>query len=123
MGKTGRQKDAEQKNGASAEALAGLRGTKNTLPEENNGDPTLQDVLQAITASGKALEGKTDALASDFTVLRDDHRHLAERLATTDKQIKELLPEVKDTTKVAQQMEKRIRNLELRAEDTEIIFE
>ncbi|KAJ1118701.1 hypothetical protein NDU88_006889 [Pleurodeles waltl] len=54
-GKTGRKKDAEQKNGASADTMAGPRGTKNTLPEEKNRDPTLQDVLLAITASREAL--------------------------------------------------------------------
>ncbi|KAJ1100907.1 hypothetical protein NDU88_005982 [Pleurodeles waltl] len=33
--------------------------------------------------------------------------------------MEDLRPEVKDTAKMAQQMEKRIRDLELRAEDTE----
>ncbi|KAJ1155861.1 hypothetical protein NDU88_008586 [Pleurodeles waltl] len=68
-------------------------GPKNTSPEEKSGDPMLQDVLRAITAARVALEGKIDALATDLTVLRDDHRRLAEKVATTDRQLKELLPE------------------------------
>ncbi|KAJ1191009.1 hypothetical protein NDU88_000326 [Pleurodeles waltl] len=88
--------------------MADLRGTQNASPEEKCGDPTLQDVLQAVTASRGALEGKIDALATDLTVLRDDHRRLAEKVATADRQMEELWPEFKDTTKMAQQMEKRI---------------
>ncbi|KAJ1193654.1 hypothetical protein NDU88_002950 [Pleurodeles waltl] len=106
MGKTGQKRDVEQKSGTVAEEMADLRGTQNTSPEGKCGDPTLQDMLQAITASHVALEGKIDALATDLTVLRDDHHRLAEKVATTDRQMEELLPEGKDTTKMAQQMEK-----------------
>ncbi|KAJ1092732.1 hypothetical protein NDU88_005842 [Pleurodeles waltl] len=88
-------------------------------PVERGGDPTLQDVLLAISAFRVALEGKIDARASDFTVLRDDHRRQAEKVTATDKKLEELHPEIKDNTKTTQQMEKRIRALELRAEDTE----
>ncbi|KAJ1105514.1 hypothetical protein NDU88_002920 [Pleurodeles waltl] len=76
-------------------------GPKNISPEEQSRDPTLQDELRAITA----LEGKIDALATDLTFLRDDHRR-AKKVATTDRQLKELLPEVKDTTTKTQQLEK-----------------
>ncbi|KAJ1217069.1 hypothetical protein NDU88_004664 [Pleurodeles waltl] len=93
MGKVGRRRDMEQKSGSSAEAQADPPDPRNDASREGRDDPTLQDVLQAIMASCVALEGKIDALASDLTVLRDDHRHLAEKVSTTDKQLKELLPE------------------------------
>ncbi|KAJ1121997.1 hypothetical protein NDU88_000503 [Pleurodeles waltl] len=99
--------------------MADRPGPKNTSPEEMSWDPTLQDILLAITASQVVLEGKIDALATDLMVRRDDYRRLAEKVATTDRQLKELLPEVKDTTTTARQMEKQIRDLELRAEDAE----
>ncbi|KAJ1163350.1 hypothetical protein NDU88_003809 [Pleurodeles waltl] len=83
--------------------------------EKEKEDPPLQDVLQAMTASRVALEGKIDALATDLTVLRDDHFPLAEKVNTMDKQLEELRPEIKDNTKLTHQMEKRIRELELRA--------
>ncbi|KAJ1203447.1 hypothetical protein NDU88_007233 [Pleurodeles waltl] len=88
-------------------------GSKNTSPEEQSGNPMLQDVLRAITTSRVALEGTIDALATDPTVLRDDHRRSAEKVTTTDMQLKELLPDVNDTTAKTQQMEKQIHDLEL----------
>ncbi|KAJ1170946.1 hypothetical protein NDU88_002817 [Pleurodeles waltl] len=106
MGRTGRKRDVEQRSGTCAEEMTDRVGPKNTSPEEQEGDPMQQDVLRAITASRVALEGKIDALATELTVLRDDHRRLAEKIATTDRQLKELLPEVKDTTTKTQQMEK-----------------
>ncbi|KAJ1148725.1 hypothetical protein NDU88_001553 [Pleurodeles waltl] len=77
-------------------------------------EPTLQDVMQAITASRTALEEKIDSLALDFSVLRDDHRRLAERMTFAEKQMKELGPEIQGTSKILRQMEKRIKDLELR---------
>ncbi|KAJ1190971.1 hypothetical protein NDU88_000288 [Pleurodeles waltl] len=82
-------------------------------------EPTLQDVMQAITASRTALEEKIDSLASDFSVLRDDHRRLAERVTSAEKQLKELGPEIEGASKISRQMEKIIKDLELRAEDAE----
>ncbi|KAJ1155696.1 hypothetical protein NDU88_008425 [Pleurodeles waltl] len=79
MGKVGRRRDMEQKGGPSVEALADPPDPRNGASGEGRGVPTLQDVLQAITASRVALEGKIDALATDLTVLRDDHRRLAEK--------------------------------------------
>ncbi|KAJ1110478.1 hypothetical protein NDU88_007829 [Pleurodeles waltl] len=108
MGRTGRKRDTEQRSGTYAEEMVDQLGTKNTSPEEKSRDLMLQDVLQAITASRVALEGKIDTLATDLTVLGDDHCRLAEKVATTDRQLKELLPEVKGTTTTAQQTEKQI---------------
>ncbi|KAJ1143185.1 hypothetical protein NDU88_009496 [Pleurodeles waltl] len=50
---------------------------------------------------------------------RDDHRHLAERVTSAEKQLKELGPELQGASKTLRQMEKRIKDLELRAEDAE----
>ncbi|KAJ1139587.1 hypothetical protein NDU88_005956 [Pleurodeles waltl] len=102
MGEVGRRKDIKQKEGTTAETMADLGGTKSTHPVEKTGDPTLQGVLQAITVSREALEGKLDALATDLTILRDDHCRLAEKVYTTEKQVKEFLPEIKDTSKITQ---------------------
>ncbi|KAJ1144598.1 hypothetical protein NDU88_010896 [Pleurodeles waltl] len=98
MGKVGRRRDMEQKGGSSTEAQADPSDPRNGASGEGGDDPTLQDVLQAITASRVALEGKIDALATDLTVLRDDHRRLAEKVSTTDRQLKELLPEKQRAT-------------------------
>ncbi|KAJ1108496.1 hypothetical protein NDU88_005872 [Pleurodeles waltl] len=64
MGKVGRRRDVELKGGPSAEALAAPLESGNVSPGEGRGDPTLQDILQAITACRMALEGKINALAS-----------------------------------------------------------
>ncbi|KAJ1136989.1 hypothetical protein NDU88_003402 [Pleurodeles waltl] len=85
MGKVGRRRDMEQKGGPLAEALADPPDPRTS--GEGRGDPTLQDVLQAITASCVTWEGKIDALATDLTVLRDDHRRLAKKVSTTDRQL------------------------------------
>ncbi|KAJ1097484.1 hypothetical protein NDU88_002602 [Pleurodeles waltl] len=119
MGRSGQKRDVEPRSGTHAEEMVDRPGPKSTSPEEKRGDPMLQDVVRAATASRVALEGKIYALVTDLTVLRDNHRRLAEKVATTDRQLKELLPEVKDDTTKAQQMEKQIRGLELRAEDAE----
>ncbi|KAJ1101453.1 hypothetical protein NDU88_006521 [Pleurodeles waltl] len=101
MGKVGCRRDMEQKSGSSAEAQADRSDPRNEASREGRDDPTLQDVLQAITASRVALEGKIDALATDLTVLQDDHRRLAEKVSTTDKQLKELLPEMQSERRKA----------------------
>ncbi|KAJ1166190.1 hypothetical protein NDU88_006598 [Pleurodeles waltl] len=91
MGKVDCKKDPEVEDDTTVNAMAGPQGTKNTHPVEGNGDPTLQDILQAITASHEVLEGKIDALATDLNVLRDDHRCLAKKVSTAEKQVKEIL--------------------------------
>ncbi|KAJ1176140.1 hypothetical protein NDU88_001423 [Pleurodeles waltl] len=73
MERTSRKRDMEQRSGSLAAEVADQPAAKNIFPEGKSMDPTLQDVLQAITASLVALEGKIDALATDLTVLRDDH--------------------------------------------------
>ncbi|KAJ1100396.1 hypothetical protein NDU88_005482 [Pleurodeles waltl] len=57
-------------------------------PSEDERTPketTLHYVMQAITASRTALEENIDSLASDFSVLRDDHWRLAERVSSAEK--------------------------------------
>ncbi|KAJ1104621.1 hypothetical protein NDU88_002031 [Pleurodeles waltl] len=56
--------------------------------------PTLRDILQAITATREALETKIDTLATDLGLLRDDHRRLAERIATADREIADIPPAI-----------------------------
>ncbi|KAJ1207456.1 hypothetical protein NDU88_002847 [Pleurodeles waltl] len=119
MGKTGRRCDTDCNTGHPAKAFPEQEDLTKLTPgeEKEKEEPTLQGVMQAITASRVALEGKIDALATDLTVPRDDHRRLAEKVNTTDMQLEELRPEIKDNSKLTHQMEKLIRELELRAED------
>ncbi|KAJ1095557.1 hypothetical protein NDU88_000719 [Pleurodeles waltl] len=84
----------------------GTTGNQEHPPCGGDQDPTLQDILQAITASREILERKIDALATDLTILRDDHRRLSEKVSTTGKQVKEILPKINDTTKNMSKMEK-----------------
>ncbi|KAJ1217796.1 hypothetical protein NDU88_005384 [Pleurodeles waltl] len=115
----GLKKDAEVKEESNVSAFPGSQRTNRTHPMEKTGDPTLQEFLQAITASHDVLEGKIDALATDLTILRDDHHHLGEKVATAEKQIEEILPSVSEAAKTIRKMQKQIHDLELRAEDAE----
>lgn len=61
-------------------------------PETNGGDltsrkPTLSD-MQAITASREALEGKIDAIGTDLSLLKDDHRKLEDRVSSNEKDVR-----------------------------------
>ncbi|KAJ1180949.1 hypothetical protein NDU88_006160 [Pleurodeles waltl] len=67
----------EQRSGSLTAEMADQPAAKKIFPEGKSGDPTLQDVLRAITASREALEGKIDALAMYLAVLRDDHCRMA----------------------------------------------
>ncbi|KAJ1207874.1 hypothetical protein NDU88_003264 [Pleurodeles waltl] len=109
MGKIGRKKDTEVKDESNVSALPGSQAR----------DPTLQDILQAITASCEVLGGKIDALATDLTILRDDHRRLGEKVAMAEKQIEEILPSVSKAANAICKMEKQIHDLELGAEVAE----
>ncbi|KAJ1163818.1 hypothetical protein NDU88_004270 [Pleurodeles waltl] len=62
--------------------------------------------LQAKTATHEVLEGKIGALATELTILRDNHRRLDEKVSTTEKLVKEILTKISDTTKNISKMEK-----------------
>ncbi|KAJ1136638.1 hypothetical protein NDU88_003053 [Pleurodeles waltl] len=68
---------------------------KDVLLRRNDGTLGSQEYppYGALTASREALEGKIDALATVLTILRDNYRRLAEKVYTTEKQVKELLPQ------------------------------
>ncbi|KAJ1131664.1 hypothetical protein NDU88_009999 [Pleurodeles waltl] len=72
----------EQNSGSSAEAQADPSDPRNEASREGRDDPTLQDVLQAITASRVALEGKIDALATDLTNPEHERRRGAKSNTT-----------------------------------------
>lgn len=59
---------------------------------EHSGNPTLQDILQAITSSSERLEGKIDSLSLDMGLLQDDLKKLADRVKTNEGQLAEALP-------------------------------
>ncbi|KAJ1109410.1 hypothetical protein NDU88_006771 [Pleurodeles waltl] len=82
MGKTGRRRDTDNTIDLSAKTLSEREDPRKSAPGERkeSDEPTLQDVMQAIITSRVALEGKIDSLASDLTVLRDDHCRLAEKV-------------------------------------------
>ncbi|KAJ1191030.1 hypothetical protein NDU88_000347 [Pleurodeles waltl] len=54
--------------------------------------PTLQDVLRAIAASWIALEVKIDTLSIDLGILQDDHKRLAERDTTMERDVVDVVP-------------------------------
>ena len=86
---------------------------------EKNGGPSLTDIMQAITASREALETKIDTLATDMGLLRDDHRRLAERVTTTEREITEVSPRLSSLGSRLEEMEGKVKSLEMRAEDVE----
>ncbi|KAJ1187086.1 hypothetical protein NDU88_003865 [Pleurodeles waltl] len=87
MGKPSRRREADNTRDVSdstppeQEVVRKFSSVEERTPKE----PTLQDVMHAITASRTALKEKIDSLASDFSVLRDDHRRLAERVTSAEK--------------------------------------
>ncbi|KAJ1159918.1 hypothetical protein NDU88_000422 [Pleurodeles waltl] len=68
-----------------------IRGTVNKAPTERPpASSTLQDILQAITASREALKTKTDTLATDVGILREDQKQLAERVTLVERDLAEI---------------------------------
>ncbi|KAJ1104954.1 hypothetical protein NDU88_002362 [Pleurodeles waltl] len=51
------------------------------------GGPTLEDILQVITASREALETTIDMLGADLGILKDDHRRMVERVTTAEREL------------------------------------
>ncbi|KAJ1160503.1 hypothetical protein NDU88_001005 [Pleurodeles waltl] len=119
MGKIRCKKGVEAKDESIVSPWPGSQVTNRTHLMEKMGDPTLQEILQAITASREVLEGNIDAFAADLIILSDDHRRLGEKLTLAAKQIEEILPSVSNAAKTISKMEKQIHDLDLRAEDAE----
>ena len=120
MGKTTRRKEAgvfepgqEEQIGDHQQEGAVMRNT------EVKEGPSLADIMQAIKASREALESKIDTLATDMGLLRDDHRKLTERVASTEKEITGMSPELKLLRSQMNEVENKVRVLEGRAEDAE----
>ncbi|KAJ1117276.1 hypothetical protein NDU88_005476 [Pleurodeles waltl] len=77
MRKVRRKKDPKRRGEIMEDPLKSHHNDPQMCSLEQTGDPTLQDILHAITASRETLESKIDSLAMDMTILRNDKRHLA----------------------------------------------
>ncbi|KAJ1143326.1 hypothetical protein NDU88_009636 [Pleurodeles waltl] len=88
-------------------------------PEKTPGSTTLQDILQAITASQEVLEGKPDSLATNMRLLHDGHRRLADWVTTTENTLKEISQSLTTVTDKLHDLETNVKELERRAEDSE----
>ena len=120
MGKITRRKDAgvnessqDEQTGEHQQGGTGVRQT------EKSEGPSLTDIMQAINASREALESKIDTLATDMGLLRDDHRKLADRVTSAEKDITVIAPGLTLLSSQLREVESKVKVLENRAEDAE----
>ncbi|KAJ1180459.1 hypothetical protein NDU88_005680 [Pleurodeles waltl] len=83
------------------------------------GSPTLGDILQVITASCEALEMKIDTLGAEFGLLKDDHRPLAERVATVEREVADVPATMTGAQSRLSELENKFRVLEQKGDDAE----
>ena len=83
------------------------------------GSDKLDMILNAIERARERLESKIDEVTVGLTLLRDDHKKLADRVAQTERSIREVQPQVKDQHAQILELADQIRFLEGRAEDAE----
>ena len=120
MGKSTRQKEMGTIEAGQDDQEGSLRptdtGTAQSLRTEG---PSLADILQAITTSREVLETKIDTLATDMGLLRDNHRRLAERVTTNEREMSEVSPMLTSMRSRMEEMEGKVKSLEIRAEEAE----
>ncbi|KAJ1135409.1 hypothetical protein NDU88_001849 [Pleurodeles waltl] len=114
MGKP-KKREEHYQDGTSATRQLGQ--SQSAGPQEGR-DPqvtTLDTVLLAIKESRKAIERKIDNLTIDLSLLRDDHRKLAERVGTNEKTITLVTTMQKTTSSELMDLTSRVKTLETRA--------
>ncbi|KAJ1100921.1 hypothetical protein NDU88_005996 [Pleurodeles waltl] len=99
----------------------GTDSVTHTVPEIESTTSTLQDVLQAIAASRTALEVKIDTLSIDQVLLQDDHKRLAERVTTTERDLADANPTLALTNNRLNTIDNHLKLLENRVEERDII--
>ncbi|KAJ1152303.1 hypothetical protein NDU88_005078 [Pleurodeles waltl] len=96
MGKTNKKKDTAGVPGTQQDCTASspTNMVQTTPLDVPVGEPSLGDILQAITSSREILESKIDTLATDLGLLREDQRCLAESVAIVEQNMDDLKLEV-----------------------------
>ena len=100
---------------SSAPSTSESGGTEPPSKEEDKRD----NILNAIEHTRERLETKTDEVTVDLSILRDDHKKLAERVTRNESAVGGLQPTVKDTQTQLAELTDHVRYLEGRAEDAE----
>ncbi|KAJ1127300.1 hypothetical protein NDU88_005703 [Pleurodeles waltl] len=95
MGKASRKRETGEVQEMPLTGLETLE--QRDIPPTLAGGPTLGDILQAITASCEALETKIDSLGVEFGLLKDDHRWLAERVTSVEREVADIPAAVAST--------------------------
>ncbi|KAJ1155431.1 hypothetical protein NDU88_008161 [Pleurodeles waltl] len=92
-------------------------------PPESQQSDYPEDQLERMAGRGsrapEALETRIGTLGADLSLLRNDHRRLAERVTTMKREVAEQTTAVVDLTNRRTAMEGKVKTLELRAEDAE----
>ncbi|KAJ1139611.1 hypothetical protein NDU88_005979 [Pleurodeles waltl] len=79
----------------------------------------LRLILQEIGESRTAMETQLGTLSADISIIRDEHRQLADRVHTTEKTLDTLEPRLNDKVSITLQLRKQVERLQDRAEDAE----
>ena len=79
----------------------------------------LDQILAAIATSREVLEQQIAGVSSSLSLLRDDHKKLADKVQHHEKEIAQIHPSVKQLTEQIQDLTARMRQVEGRAEDAE----
>ncbi|KAJ1123964.1 hypothetical protein NDU88_002431 [Pleurodeles waltl] len=121
MGETRKKKEAAGEVGAQL-ACAPPSPTKtlqNGTNEDPSGNPSLADIMQAITFTRESLKTKIDSLAVDPGLLREDQCRLAERVTATERTLGALGPGLTAAEARITKLDKQTEVLTARAEDAE----
>ncbi|KAJ1080993.1 hypothetical protein NDU88_001180 [Pleurodeles waltl] len=120
MGKTGKKEvvgkaDAQRTRALSFPTERPRIGTDGDPP----GNPSLGDIMQAITFTREGLETKINSLAVDLDQLRKGQRRLAERVTATEQTMGGLSPGLTAAEARITKLEKQTEVLVVRAKDVE----
>ncbi|KAJ1126919.1 hypothetical protein NDU88_005325 [Pleurodeles waltl] len=118
MGKS-RRRDPDAREEFATDPLTAQQ--KNIQPGKikNSGDPTSEDILQAITACRETLESEINAMETDMVILWDDHHRAAELITATEKNINDVKPTLSDASEKLCTLEQKIHGLEAKTDDAE----
>ncbi|KAJ1124434.1 hypothetical protein NDU88_002895 [Pleurodeles waltl] len=81
--------------------------------------PTLQEILQAITAFREAPEIKINTLGTDLGLLHDDHRRFADPVTSTENELADVASALTTTKARLSTTELRLKTLEAKVNDAE----
>ena len=101
------------------EETKGQCSTNETTDPLDEKEDKLDQILAAIAMSREALEQQIAGVSSGLSLLRDDHKKLAEKVHQHGKEIAIIHPSIQQLTDQVQDLTERMRQVEGRAEDAE----